>query len=228
MPSKKYSLKTEIIVIKRIKGTYTTVGSINYFIPYPLPPHNQSFVMDKEIIHLYGATMWQLGQLNGITKRLPNEKQFIKTYVIEDVLLPFSIEEIHNKYYIHLDSVRTQGDFEEWIKCYLTAIEQSSSDAYKRVKDIEILEQEIKHTITSHESFSKIQETANQALVVLFEYPVITATELSEHINKSYNTANNIITQFVNVGILVPHKSEQQRNKRYVFEIYLKVLENEY
>ncbi len=132
-----------------------------------------------------------------------------------------------HEYYMRLDRVRTQGDFEGWLKYYLTGIEQSCADAYQRIKNIELLEQEIKNIIATHESLSRIEETANQALAILFEYPVITATDLSERMDKSYNTANNIITQFVNIGILVPSNAEQQRNKRYIFQRYLDVLEKE-
>jgi Fic family protein len=373
----------------RITGIYETIGWLTYFVPHPLPPYSPSLVMDEELTRFYDAAIKQLGQLDGMMQRLPNQKRFIKAYVMKEALLSSAIEGIHTtlldvftqpltgtisketqlvlnytkaletacsmvkedklpiasrvilkahqqlmflegdenkatpghyrqlavrvgnliptyaakipdlmaqlaqfinkdntlsplikaglahvqfetihpfldgngrigrllivlmfiqsdllstpiiypsyyfkkyryEYYMHLDRVRTHGDFEGWIKYYLTAIEQSCSDAYSRIKDIEFLEQEIKNTIAMHESFAGIQETANQALVILFEFPVITTTDLSERINKSYNTTNNIITQFVNARILVPSNAEQQRNKRYVFERYLKVLENEY
>lgn len=373
----------------RITGSYETIGSIRYFIPYPLPPQNAAFEMDDEMANLYGAAMRQLGKLDEVTKRLPNAQRFIKAYVIKEALLSSAIEGIHTtilevftqplagstsketqlvlnytkaleaassmiktsklpiasrvilkahqelmyvegdenkanpghyrqqavrvgnliptyaakipdlmadlarfinkddtllplikaglahvqfetihpfldgngrigrllivlmflqadllsspiiypsyyfkkhryEYYIHLDRVRTHGDFEGWIKYYLTAIEQSCVDAYNRIKEIEKLEQDIRHIIASHQLFTAIQETAQQALNILFESPVITATDLSERVGKSYNTANNLIEQFVNTGILVPSNKEQQRNKRYIFESYLRVLEEEY
>jgi hypothetical protein len=46
--------------------------------------------------------------------------------------------------------------------------------------------------------------------------------------SKSYNTANNLIQQFINHGILVLYTSEKQRNKVYHFKAYLKLLEKEY
>ena len=375
--------------MNRITGTYEKLGPIEYFTPHPLPPHNPPFVMNEEIIALYGAAMRQLGQLNEITGRLPNEKRFIKAYVIKEALLSSAIEGIHTtlldvftqpimgskpsketqlvlnytkaltvactmikddnlpiasrvilkahkelmhlddedkatpghyrkqavrvgnlipaqaqkipvlmgdlakfintdnslpalikaglahvqfetihpfldgngrigrllivlmlidskllstpiiypsyyfkkyryEYYIHLDRVRTHGDFEGWIKYYLTAIEQSSYDAYQRAKEIELLDQTIKHIISTDKIFNKIQKTAEQALTILFEFPLINATQLSAHLNKSYNTANNLIKQFISGGILVPVEAQQKRNKLYQFKQYLNLLEKEY
>jgi len=190
-----------------------------------LPP-----LIKAGLAHVQFETIHPFLDGNGRIGRLLIVLMFIEIDLLsEPIIYPsYYFKKYRHEYYMYLDRVRTHGDFEGWTKYYLTAIEQSCADAYQRIKDIELLEQKIKHIIASHESFSTIQETANQALSVLFEYPVITATQLGERIDKSYNTANNIITQFVNAGILVPNKLEQQRNKRYVFESYLKVLENEY
>jgi Fic family protein len=375
---------------QRITGMYEMINGINYFIPYPLPPHNPPFTINEEITNLYGAAMNQLGQLNEITNRLPNQKRFIKAYVIKEALLSSAIEGIHttlydvftqplsganlnketqlvlnytkaletacsmvkkdglpiasrvilkahkelmhlendankatpghyrqlpvrvgnliptyaakipdlmgqlaqfinkdnalpplikaglahvqfetihpfldgngrigrllivlmlvdsnllstpiiypsyyfkkhhHEYYLRLDRVRTHGDFEEWIIYYLKAILESSSDAYKRTKDIENLEQNIKQIIHSNKAFHKIKELAENALAILFQFPIIGITELSVHLNKSYNTTNNLIKQFIETGILIANISQSQRNKTYLFDAYLRVLEKEY
>lgn len=144
------------------------------------------------------------------------------------ILYPsYYFKKYHAQYYTQLDRVRTHGDFEGWIKFYLMAIEQSSEDAYKRIKDIEQLEQEIKKVIQNDQLFSRIYDISLQALNLLFQFPVINAMQLSKHINKSYNTANTIIQRFMQAGILVINKS-QQRNKLYRFDRYLNLLEKEY
>ncbi len=294
-----------------------------------LPPKNPAFIMDEEIANLYGAAMQQLGQLNEMAKRVPDEKRFIKAYVIKKALLSSAIEGIHTtlfdvftqsvaeskpnketqlvlnyaqaletalnmiqtdgfpivsrvilnahealmktgesnkadpgqyrkqsvrvgnlippqaqkipalmtgleqfinnddslsplikaglahvqfekihpfldgngrigrllialmlidsnllsapiiypsyyfkkhhyEYYVHLDRVRTHGDFEGWIKYYLTAIAESSKDAYKRAKDIELLEEKVRILINTDPTFNTIKQTALHALFILF------------------------------------------------------------
>ena len=376
-------------MLKRTTGTYETIGSINYFIPYPLPPHNPSFMMDAEITDLHIRATKQLEQLNEIIKHLPSVQRFIKAYVIKEALLSSAIEGIHttildiftqpltgvqsketqlvlnytkaletacsmvtqdnlpiasrvilkahqqlmhiegdenkanpghyrqqavrvgnliptyaakipdlmaqlaqfinkdvsvsplvaaglahvqfetihpfldgngrvgrllivlmfiksnllsvpiiypsyyfkkyrHEYYVYLDRVRTHGDFEGWITYYLTAIEESCADAYKRIKEIEKLEQHITHIISSSELFNEIEEIARKALLVLFEYPVITVEKLSQCIDKNYDGAQDILKKCLKVGILVAGDTEgKQRNECYIFKKYLRILEDE-
>lgn len=376
-------------MIKRITGIYEKIGSINFFIPHPLPPQDPVFAMNEELNRLHESAMNQLKQLDDIAKKLPNQKRFIKAYIIKEALLSSAIEGIHTtiidvftqpltgtssketqlvlnytkaletahvmikkdnlpiasrvilkahqqlmfiegdenkatpghyrqlpvrvgnliptyaakipdlmaqlaqfinkdssltplikaglahvqfetihpfldgngrigrlliilmflesniltspiiypsyyfkkhryEYYMHLDRVRTEGDFEGWIKYYLTAIEQSCMDAYQRIKKIEQLEQKIRSTIASNELFQSSQALAQQALTVFFEYPVITAHQLTQLMDESYDTAHSIIMHYSQAGILVPSSDSQQQNKQYIFEDYLKILDDEY
>src|SRR5438105_9308226 len=117
---------------------------------------------------------------------------------------------------MHLDRVRTEGDFEGWVKYYLTAIEQSCIDAYQRIQEIELLEQKIRSIIASNELFKSSQAIAQQALSIFFEYPVITTQQLSQQMGENYDIADNTIEHYVQVGILVPSGAQQQ-DKQYIF-----------
>jgi Fic family protein len=79
----------------RETGIYQTLGDLDYFIPHPLPPLNPSLSFDSKILELYGEASFALGQLNEMTLRLPDEKRFIKAYVIKEALLSSAIEGIH-------------------------------------------------------------------------------------------------------------------------------------
>ncbi len=129
-------------------------------------------------------------------------------------------------YYQHLDRVRTEGDFEGWIVFYLTAIEESSRDAYLRAKEIEKLYQKMHTTIQEDALFTRKRETAALVLAQLFEYPVLSIGHLAELIGKNYNTAHSIIEVFIEFGWLT-EQTEQRRNKLYSFTPYLELLEKE-
>jgi Fic family protein len=79
----------------RKTGTYQTLGGLNYFIPYPLPPVNPALELNIEIMSLYGEASFALGQLNEMSIRLSDPKRFIKAYVIKEGLLSSAIEGIH-------------------------------------------------------------------------------------------------------------------------------------
>lgn len=76
----------------RNTGSYEKLGSIEYFVPDPLPPKEPPLAMDAEMISIYGEAMHSLGQLNEMVERLPDITRFIKAYVIKEALLSSAIE----------------------------------------------------------------------------------------------------------------------------------------
>lgn len=375
--------------MKRETGCYEQLGQLKYFIPYSLPPKEPLFKFSNELIDLYGKTMQAVGQLNEMTRRLPDTQRFIKAYCIKEAVISSAIEGIHTtlieiftqeisnttkanketqlvlnyndalnvaldmikkqgfpivsrvileshlalmtggdgqkaspgqyrkqqvkvgnlipppankiaslisdlerfvnsdnslpdlikaglahvqfetihpfldgngrigrllivlilinsgilsdpilypsfyfkkrhaEYYKRLDAVRTDGDFEGWIYFYLEAIREGALDAYKRAKEIEKLEQKLRNKIFKDKIFSKINDIANQALSLLFQFPVISIRDLEAKINRSYNNANSIVNKFVKAKILV-EANKQKRNKLFCFQEYLNLLDKEY
>lgn len=79
----------------RITGEYQNIGSLKHFVPYPLPPQNPKFEWNSELIQRYGDAIYALGQLNEISKRLPDFERFIKAYVIKEAMLSSEIEGVN-------------------------------------------------------------------------------------------------------------------------------------
>ena len=131
------------------------------------------------------------------------------------------------EYYHRLDQVRTQGDFEGWITFYLNVIEKSCIDAHRRAKDIESLQSSLTETIGNEKLSAAQIITRQQALSILFQFPIINSTELSDQLDISYNTARQIISYFFDCGILI-EENQQKRGKLFRFKSYLDVLEKEY
>lgn len=146
----------------------------------------------------------------------------------EPILYPsYYFKRHHLEYYQKLDKVRTEGDFEGWIKFYLNAIKYSSIDAYKRAKEIEALSEKLQQLIQTSDQFKKSRETSLKTLPILFAYPLISINELSAQLNMSYNTAKNIISNFMSLGILV-EDTQQKRGKLFSFTQYLEILAKEF
>jgi Fic family protein len=371
----------------RETGIYKSLGDLKYFIPHDLPPKNPAFELDVKLTILYGEATFALGQLNEMSKRLPDQDRFIKAYVIKEALLSSAIENVHTtladvltydeseskpdkdtqlvlnytkaldaaltmiesqnlpivsrvilkahevlmsagkgdksapgnyrqqtvrvgelvpppptdipnlmrdlekyinessdelpdlikaglvhaqfetihpfldgngrigrllivlmlinsgmlhlpilypsyyfkkyrlEYYASLDRVRTEGDFEGWITYYLKVIRDSALDAYKRAKEIEELENNLKTMIQNDAELT--HKNANEVLNLLFMQPITGVSSISEKSGKAYNTVNNILKRFVELKI-VSVDMTQKRNKLYRFEPYLALLEKEY
>ena len=148
--------------------------------------------------------------------------------LVAPILYPsYFFKKHHAEYYLQLDKVRFSGDFESWITYYLTAIRDSSRDAASRVSDIEALEKEWKIKIEKDIRMSKMRETAQQALMILFQNPIIGISELGKKLSKTYNTAQRVIELFLEMG-MISEIGGQARNRCYQFDSYLAVLEREY
>ena len=189
-----------------------------------LPP-----LIKAGLMHLQFETIHPFLDGNGRIGRLLIVLMLIQDNVLQaPILYPsYYFKKNHFEYYQRLDRVRTDGDFEGWIYFYLKAIEESSFDAYQRVKDIENLEQESKEKLKKTMLAENRYNQAELALMILFQSPIISVTELAKQLKKSYNTASTLIQQFVALGVLY-EMTEQKRNKLYRFEAYLNLLEKEY
>ena len=130
------------------------------------------------------------------------------------------------EYYQNLDRVRTHGDFEGWISFYLTVIRDSSIDAYQRAKNIERLEQKLSKSIAKKKQPPTALQKRTAALSLLFKNPVINVSSMASHLNVSYNTANHIVSDFVDQGVL-EEETQQKRGKLFTFKAYLNILEED-
>lgn len=81
--------------MKRICGFYEKLGSLEFYIPQPLPPHDPPLEILPQLSELYAQTMHNIGKINEMSARLPNIQRFIKSYVIKEALLSSEIENIH-------------------------------------------------------------------------------------------------------------------------------------
>jgi len=172
------------------------------------------------LVHVQFETIHPFLDGNGRIGRLLIVLMLIDSKILSvPIIYPsYYFKKHHFEYYNRLSAVETQGDFENWIHFYLKAIEASSFDAYQRAKEIEQLEFDIKA--------QKIHGLTDQMVSCLFQSPVISITELANKLQKSYNTAKQLIDLFVKNGLLTPI-TEQKRNKLYRFDPYLSLLEKE-
>ncbi len=78
----------------RETGNYEILANVSYFLPHALPPKNPNLQMTPEILELYSQALYNLAQLNGASKQIPDQKRFIKAYVMKEALLTSAIEGI--------------------------------------------------------------------------------------------------------------------------------------
>lgn len=180
------------------------------------------------LVHVHFETIHPFLDGNGRIGRLLIVLMLINNGILRaPILYPsYYFKKHHLEYYQTLDRVRTDGDFEGWIRYYLKAIRDSAIDAYKRAKEIELLESKLKTTIQTDKTFAKMRQTALQAIDCLFSQPNIGVGELAQKLGKTYNAAQNILRVFVKLN-LVSETIMGKRSKSYQLSSYIALLEKE-
>ncbi len=124
------------------------------------------------------------------------------------------------EYYDRLNMAREKGDFEQWIAFFLKGIIWTSESAFQTVGNILHLRENHKKLLLKRKIASPY---AIALLDYLFERPHVSIKEVAEHLEISYQTANLLMTQFVEVEIL-KELTGKKRDKRYSYWEYLAYL----
>ncbi len=100
-------------------------------------------------------------------------------------------------------------------------------DAYRRINDIDTLRNTYIERINNHRFSAKANILRLKSLTLLFGSPIISIPLLAEELAVSYNTANQIIKDFIAMDILEENRTSK-RNKLFTCQQYLNALEHEY
>jgi Fic family protein len=188
-------------------------------------------IIQAGLVHLQFETIHPFLDGNGRIGRLLIILMLLDNKLLDDPILYISyyFKKHHAQYYQALEKVRTHGDFEGWIVYYLQAVAESAFDANVRIQDIEKLELHLQNQIKNSLEFSKSKELALIILDHLFAMPITTVAQMSQKVDKTYNTTSTIMNKFIDLGIIVQtDETENKRYKQYRFTQYLELLEKEY
>ncbi|MFC3812843.1 Fic family protein [Lacihabitans lacunae] len=123
-------------------------------------------------------------------------------------------------YYDNLTFVRSKNDMKQWLKYFLVGVAETAEMATQTLSNVLELKARLEMNINTN--FGKRANNATILLQHLFKKPVIHVNQVKEITNSSYKTANDLVTEFVNAGIL-KEMTGQSRNRVFVFDEYIKL-----
>jgi Fic family protein len=124
------------------------------------------------------------------------------------------------EYYDRLMAIRNRGDWEGWLKFFLRGVEEVSTQAIARSRQIFALREEHRSAINN-----ELGSGAGLRLLdYLYEQPIISVRMVERHLKSSFVTANKLVEQFVKLEIL-KETTGGQRNRRYSYLPYLALFE---
>jgi Fic family protein len=175
------------------------------------------------MIHAQFETIHPFRDGNGRIGRLLITLFLCQQNILRQPLLYLSSFLKNNRrlYYENLQTIRDQGDWEEWIKFFLQGIYSVAREASAIARDIIALQESNKRLIQS-----ELGSTGNKALVLLDKLcntPMVSAKKVSELLGVSPTTAGSLIKRLVDIGIL-KERGESKRNRIFSYQKYWDIM----
>jgi Fic family protein len=127
------------------------------------------------------------------------------------------------EYYDRLTAIRNDGNWEAWLKFFLSGVEEVSGEAIKTARRIFALRDE--HRAAINKDMGSNAAGGLRLLDYLFEQPIISVRLVERHLKSSFVTANKVVEQLVKLEIL-NETTGRQRNRRYAYAPYLALFES--
>ncbi|MCK4432094.1 MAG: Fic family protein [Candidatus Aminicenantes bacterium] len=156
---------------------------------------------------------------NGRIGRLLITLQLIYYGILQKPTLYISdfFDKHRDSYYDSLILARTSNNIEQWIKFFLSGVITTAKNGKETFEQIIKLRGEYEQTIMT---FGRRAELGQRLLLYMFSKPVVNISQISRELNIAFNTANSIIQQFSQTGI-VKEITDLSRNRLFVLWNYL-------
>ncbi len=126
-------------------------------------------------------------------------------------------------YYDNLNNVRIKNDMGQWIRFFLAGIIETSNKGIDTFTSILALNEEIVGNRIP--KLGKKFQTAKQLLKFLYKKPITSAGEIHEKLEVSLPTANSLLSDFMELGILI-ETTGYKRNREFEFSDYLNLFKD--
>ncbi len=174
------------------------------------------------LIHYQFETIHPFLDGNGRIGRLLITLYFLDKKLLQKPTLYLSdyFERNRRDYYDNLTQVRTDNNIENWLFFFLDGIIETSKKSIQAFNDINQLRNKIE--LSQLLTLGRKQKDAKRLIDVLYKTPILDAKEITKQLNIHITTANRLIKDFENLGILT-ELTGYKRNRIYAFTEYINI-----
>ena len=182
------------------------------------------FLIQAALIHYQFETIHPFLDGNGRIGRLLvtlflMEKQVLSAPVL---YISYSLKRNRFEYYDRMTLVREQGEYEQWVRFFLTAILESTNDAIETIDRLVVLHEK---NLLLVQNVGRSAKTVMSVFKYLEENPIIDIQKTAAAIGTAFNTVSGAVNKLCGIGIL-KQTSKAQRNRTFFYEEYLDILRN--
>ncbi len=196
------------------------MGDLEKFLNDPDNP--MPIIIKAGLAHIQFETIHPFLDGNGRIGRLLITLILLSEKLLERPLLYLSLffKKHRDEYYDRLNTVRTEGDWEGWIKFYLNGVYEVSREAVKSARSI--INLKTKHSAQVG-NLRKASDSALKLLELLYKNPIQTVGSVSKSLKLSAPSSRKAIYNLINLGIL-SEITGKKRDREYWYDEYLSIL----
>jgi len=134
-------------------------------------------------------------------------------------------KEYKSEYYTRLQDTRDKGEWEGWLKFFLRGVSEVAQEATRTASRILQVREDTQKLISGRLT----RASAGNAMALLsklFYQPVVSVQQVSEIIDMTYATANYLVSDLEQIGVL-KEITGGGRNRKYAFDPYLELFADE-
>ena len=174
------------------------------------------------LIHYQFETIHPFLDGNGRMGRLLITLYLIDKKILQypTLYLSYYFEKNRRSYYDKLMDVREKNALSAWLQFFLEGVIETAQDSIKTFENIIALRDKIERELLP--ALGKKQMDALELIKCLYREPIMDGSQIAERMNVHASTANRMINDFVNLGLL-RELTGYKRNRIYIFEPYVKL-----
>ena len=127
-------------------------------------------------------------------------------------------------YYEHLQAIRDQGAWEEWLEFFLAGVTEVAGEATNTAR--RILELREKHRATITDRLGRAAGNGHRVLESLFKRPIVSVAEVRKLTGTTYPAANTLVARLSQLSIL-EEMTGYARNRRFRYTPYVQLFADE-
>ena len=197
--------------------------ALNDFELYYHKAQGESALIKCGLLHAQFETIHPFLDGNGRIGRL-----LITFFLCERGVLPapllylsYYFKKNRLRYYEKLTGIRDRGDWEGWLKFFLKGILEVSQQAVNTAKQILTLKEEHNTKIVNYLRTTNALSLHELLLIT----PVVTVRYVQDKLNVTYSTANRLIGQFCDLGLL-KLREKTKKDRTFIYPDYLNILQS--
>lgn len=155
---------------------------------------------------------------NGRVGRLLNTFLLVHRGMLRRPLLYLShYFKLHRaEYYDRLMAVRLQGDWEGWMRFFLSGVRQTAGEATETAERLFELRERHRHEIIE----GNLGQNGLKLLAHLFQQPLVNVNRVATLIDSTFPTASRLVSNFESMGLL-REITGRKRSRLFRYEPYL-------